>query len=493
MFKFRVIDNNAVFKQVPDEKEWLPIGHLARFILEAVKQMNLSAFEDEYVGSGTKPYAPATLLSLFIYGYITRTFSSRKIEAATIDSIAFRFLAGNTHPDHSTLAEFRKRFQGLFKDIFKQVLMIAHEMGLMRKGAVAGDGTKIRANASKHAAMSYAHMLKLEAQLDKEINELLVEAAKAEHDNSQLPMGLHVQNEVDLRKDLLVRIAQAKAEIERRAKERDVYERALYEEKLAKYKAKAVQKEALRKAWEAANVEKAARQAAAQAKKELERQAQAAQAGTVLPEKKSGMPKEPVAGPRASDQVNFTDEESRIMPVSGGGFEQCYNPQAVVAEGTMLVVAAFVTQETNDKKQVVPMLKHLGELPVELPVADAIALDTGYHSAANVDFANAAGIEPLIAASREHHHPSPMERFTEPPPLPDGATPVQKMAHKLKTIAGKKLYAMRKQTVEPVFGIIKSIMGFRQFSMRGLAAADNEWNMVCLSWNLKRMAVLRLK
>ena len=213
----------------------------------------------------------------------------------------------------------------------------------------------------------------------------------------------------------------------------------------------------------------------------------------MLPEKKSGMPKEPVTGPRASDQVNFTDEESRIMPISGGGFEQCYNAQAVVAEGTMLVVAAFVTQETNDKKQVAPMLQALNELPVELPVPQGIALDTSYFSAANVDIANAAGIEPLIAASREHHHPSPMERFTEPPPLPEGATPVQKMAHKLKTIAGKKLYAMRKQTVEPVFGIIKSIMGFRQFSMRGLAAADNEWNMVCLSWNLKRMAVLRLK
>ena len=155
MSKFRVIDNSAVFKQIPKEDECLPEGHLARFIQSAVNLMDLSGFEDEYAGSGSKPYAPATLLSLFIYGYINRTFSSRKIEAATYDSIAFRFLAGNTHPDHSSLAEFRRRFQGKFKDIFKQVLSIAHEMGLTKKGGVAaGDGTKIHANASKHAALS---------------------------------------------------------------------------------------------------------------------------------------------------------------------------------------------------------------------------------------------------------------------------------------------------------------------------------------------------
>jgi len=373
------------------------------------------------------------------------------------------------------------------------VLVIACEMGLMKKGVVSGDGTKIHANASKHSAVSYGHALKLEAQLEKEIDDLLAEAAKAEGDNRQLAMGLNVENEIDLRKDLLGTIAQAKAEIERRAQERDVYERAQYEEKLAKYKAKEAQKEELRKAWEAANAEKAAKRAAALARSESKRQAQATQAGTVLPEKKSGMPVQPVAGPRASDQVNLTDKQSRIMPVSGGGFEQCYNSQAVAVEGTMLVIAAFVTQATNDKKQVAPMLQAFGELPQCVPAVEVMALDTGFESTNNVDICLAAGIEPLIAASREHHHPSPMERFTEPPPLPESATPVEKMAHKLKTMAGKKLYALRKQTIEPVFGIIKSVMGFRQFSMRGLAAADNEWNMVCLSWNLKRMAVLRLK
>ena len=489
-----MIDNNAVFKQILDEDECLPRGHLARFILESVNQMDLSAFNDEYVGSGSKPYAPATFLALFIYGYINRTFSSRKIEAATCDSIAFRFLAGNTRPDHSSLAEFRRRFQGEFKSIFKQVLGIAHEIGLTKKGSVAGDGTKIHANASKHAALSYAHALKLEAQLNKEIDNLLAQAEKAEKDNQALPMGLNVQNEVVRRQDILSTIAQAKAEIERRAKERDAYERAQYEEQLAKYEVKAALKATKRKEWQAANPQKAANRADALAKKELEAKAQTTQADVTLePEKKFGMPKEPVVGPRPNDQVNLTDKESRIMPVSGGGFEQCYNAQAVVAVGTMLITAAFVTQATNDKQQVTPMLKAIAEAQECMPVVDAILLDTGYHSAANVDACHAAGIDPVIAASREHHHPDPMERFTEPPQLPDGATLVQKMAYKLKTTAGRKLYALRKQTVEPVFGIIKTIMGFRQFSMRGLAAADNEWNMVCLAWNLKRMAVLRLQ
>lgn len=492
MSKFRVIDNNAVFKQLPDEDECIPIGHLARFIRGAVQQMDLSAFEDAYVGSGSKPYPPATFLALFIYGYINRRFSSRNIEFAMKDSIAFRFLAGNTHADHSTLAEFRRRFQGMFKDIFMQVLLIAYEMGLMKNGLGAGDGTKIHANASKHSALSYGHAVKLEAQLEQEIDELLAEAAKAELDNRQLPRGLNVQNEVDLRNDLLSTIAKAKTEIERRAKEREVYERAQYEEKRAKYEAKLAQKKARHDAWDAATVQKAAKRDAAQAKKESEAKTQAALAGVVMPEKKSAMPQEPVAGPRPGDQVNLTDKESRIMPVSGGGFEQCYNAQAGVMEGTMLVVAAFVTQATNDKQQVLPLVQALNALPVCLPVVDVLALDTGYHSEANVDICHAAGIEPLIAASREHHHQTPMERFTEPHPLPDDATPVQKMAHKLKTLAGKKLYALRKQTVEPVFGIIKSVMNFRQFSMRGLNAAENEWNMVCLAWNLKRMAVLRL-
>lgn len=497
MSKFLVIDPLTVFKEVPCEAECLPEYHLARFILAAVTQMNLSAFEDAYAGKGSKAYPPATLLALFIYGYVTRTFTSRKIEAATYDSIAFRFLAGNTHPDHSSLAEFRKRFQGQFKDIFKQVLVLAYEMGLAKEDLdAAADGSKLRANASKHSALSYGHALKIEAQIEKEIEQLLADAKKAESDNEELPLGLNFQKEIGRRKDLLTHIAEAKAKIELRAKGRDAYERAEYEEKMAKHLAREALKQAKRKVWEAAYPEKAAKCAAREAKKKekSEQKALTTEAPeTVEPAKKSRVPREPVPGPRPGDQVNLTDEESRIMPVSSGGYEQCYNAQAAVATGTLLVLAATVTQATNDKQQIVPMLEALSQMPECLgPVKDLLA-DTGYFSTTNVDACHDKGITPVIAAAREHHHPDAMTRFTEPPPLPDGATPVQKMAHHLKTVAGRKLYALRKQTVEPVFGIIKSVMGFRQFSMRGLAAAQSEWNLVCLSWNLKRMAVLRLQ
>ena len=302
-------------------------------------------------------------------------------------------------------------------------------------------------------------------------------------------MGLNIQNEIDLRKDILDTIANAKIEIKRRATKRDAYELAEYEASKAKHEAKVAEKEAQRRIWDAANVEKAAKRAAVEARKELKRVAQAAQAGaTEMLKKKTGMPKKPVTGPRPDDQVNLTDEESRIMPVSGGGYEQCYNAQAVVAEGTMLVMAAFVTQASNDK--LLPCWKPLLKLP------KACLLWKLYCSIR----ATTARLMLMYVTQEEWTRTlqpvvrtiilTQIERFKEPPPLPEGATPVQKMAHKLKTIVGRKMYALRKQTVEPVFGIIKSIMGFRQFSMRGLETAENEWNMVCLSSRVRQLRLL---
>ena len=403
-----------------------------------------------YRGSGSKAYPPATVMAMLIYGYLTGIFSSRKIETATYDSIAFRFIAGNTHPDHSTLSAFRKRFQGEFKKLFLRVLVIASEMGIARLGSVAVDGTKMKANASKHSALSWAHAEKIEAQLKQEIDMLLAQADNA--DNVPRPDGFDLPAEMARRTDRLAGIANAKAKIEERAAERYARELAAYAEKLA------------------------------------ERETKAAQTG-----KKPGgkPPKEPIPGPLPGDQVNLTDEESRIMPTSGGGFDQCYNAQAAVDTKTLPVMAAYVTQATNDKKEVAPMLKELAAAPECLGHVDTFLADTGYCSAANVAVCHIAGIEPLLAVQRERHHPDCMERFTEPPALPKDATPVQKMAHRLKTIAGRKLYAVRKQIVEPVFGIIKSVMGFRRFSMRGLESANNEWNLVCLAWNVKRLAKLR--
>jgi len=185
------------------------------------------------------------------------------------------------------------------------------------------------------------------------------------------------------------------------------------------------------------------------------------------------------------------DEQSRIMPVAGGGFEQAYNAQAAVDTSSMLVVSLAVTQACNDKEQVLPMLEQLAALPASLGQPKALVADTGFYSAKNVSACEAHAIEPFIAVKRDEHHPAPAERFTEPAALPADATPAQAMAHKLKTKAGRALYALRKQTVEPVFGIIKSVLGFRQFSLRGLKKVTGEWMLVCLAWNLKRMAVLR--
>ena len=206
---------------------------------------------------------------------------------------------------------------------------------------------------------------------------------------------------------------------------------------------------------------------------------------------KGKAPKPPQAGPRSEDQLNLTDEESRIMPQSGGGFEQSYNAQALVDNDSMLVLVAHITQATNDKQQLQPMLEQLQALPAGLNRPETLAADTGYYSEKNVNACQDAKIEPLIAVKREEHHPDWKQRFCEPQPLPAGATPVETMKHKLKTRAGKAAYALRKQTVEPVFGILKSVMGFRQFLLRGLENVRHEWTLVCLAWNLKRMAVLR--
>ena len=203
-------------------------------------------------------------------------------------------------------------------------------------------------------------------------------------------------------------------------------------------------------------------------------------------------PKPPTAGPKAQDQLNLTDEESRIMPVAGGGFEQAYNAQAAVDTGSLLVVALDVTQACNDKEQGVPMLEQLATLPDSLGQAKQLLADTGFYSARNAGACEARGIDPFIAVKQDEHHPAPHERFTEPAALAAEATPAQAMAHKLKTNASRALYALRKQTVEPVFGIIKSVLGFRQFSLRGLKKVTGEWTLVCLAWNLKRMAVVRL-
>jgi Transposase DDE domain len=330
-----------------------------------------------------------------------------------------------------------------------KVLLLAREMGVLKMGTVALDGTKIHANASRHSALSYEHAGKIEAQLKAEVAELLAKAEAA--DQTDIPDGMSIPEELARREDRLKQLAVARAKIEARAKERHAREMAEHDAKLAARDAKT----------------------AATGKKP-----------------RGKPPQPPVEGPLPTDQINLTDEESRIMPVAGGGFEQCYNAQAAVAAGSLLVIAADVVQAPNDKQQIEPMLNQIGALPDALGEARTLLADTGYFSAANVAACGAAGIDPLIAMGRQPHHPPVSELFCDDPLAPENPTPVEAMAHRLTTRAGRDLYALRKQIPEPVFGIIKSVMGFRQFLLRGIDKVRGEWKLVTMAWNLKRLFVL---
>ena len=321
---------------------------------------------------------------------------------------------------------------------------------MLKLGTVSLDGTKIHANASRHSALSHGHIEKLEVQLKAEVQELLALAEQA--DQADLPDGVSLPEEIKRREDRLAAMAKAKAKIAARAAARYAQEKAEYDEKMAHRAAK-------------------------------EKDTGKKPGGRV--------PKAPEPGPKDSDQINLTDDESRIMPVAGGGYEQAYNAQAAVDAATMLVVATGVTQATNDKEQVEPMLKTLDAQAETLGAVERLMADTGYSSETNIKTCEAAHIEPLIAVAKEKHHPGWRERHSEPAALPAEATPMQAMSHRLKTKAGRAAYALRKQTVEPVFGIIKSVRGFRQFLLRGLEKVTGEWSLVCLAWNIKRMALLR--
>jgi transposase len=430
MSRFKPVDRKTASQMPPSLEDWLPENHLARFIVEVVEGLDLGVFINRYAKGGGTAYHPGMLLSLLLYGYATGTFSSRRIERATYDSVAFRYIAAGEHPDHDTLATFRRQFLNELTKIFVQVLELAKEMNLLKLGRVSLDGTKIHANASKHSALSYGHIEKIETKLKTEVQEMLVLAEQT--DKADVPDGVVLPDEIKRREARLACMAEAKAKIEARAKE------------------------------EATG-------------------------------KKPGgkPPAPPVEGPHPKDQVNLTDEDSRIMKVSGGGFEQAYNAQAAVDTGSLLIVAPAITQATNDKEQIEPMLEQLTALPQDLGQVEQLIADTGYYSEKNVHHCEAVQIEPLIALSRQDHHPDWRKRHEEAEALPIEATPLEKMKHRLKTKAGRAIYALRKQTVEPVFGIIKSVMGFRQFLLRGLDKVRGEWNLVCLAWNLKRMAVLR--
>jgi len=445
--KFQPINRNTAYLLPPSLQDWLPEKHLARFVVDIVDQLDLSELVKRYGGGGKSPYHPALLLALLFYGYATGVFSSRKLEQATHDSVAFRFISADTHPDHDTIASFRKRFLPELEGLFVQMLVIAKVMGVFKLGKVSLDGTKIKANASKHKAMSWGYANKLEEQLRQEVQDLLKRAEQADTEDSP---EMDIPDELARREDRLAAIKTAKEEIERRAQERFEAEQAEYEEKL---------------------------------KQRKEKEAKSGK-------KTSGpAPKPPQAGPREKDQINFTDEESRMMP-SPEGFVQAYNAQASVDVDSHLIVENHITQQPNDKLEIEPALKRMLEVEDCLGKAEGLLADAGYFSEDNVKCCEAETITPYISDHRQRHNLTLEERFKSPPPCPQDADAVTVMAHRLRTPEGKAVYAKRKSTVETVFGIIKEVLGFRRFHLRGLDAAQGEWNLVCMAWNLKRMYAL---
>jgi transposase len=443
--KFKTVDYERSGQQTLTIDECLPSDHLARFIVAIVEMLDLRVFYAYYAATGGEPIDPQVLLSLLLYGYATGVFSSRKIETATYEAIPFRFIAGGLHPDHSTIAWFRKQFLAEVQEVFAQVLLIAHEMGYLRLGNISLDGSKIHADASKSKAVSYGRLLKLEEQLRQEVAELLALAEQA--DATELPPGLVIENEVALRQERLVDLAQARRVLEERAQER-------YQAEWAEHQAK------LRA-----------------------REEKARETGRKPP---GPQPKPPESGPRDKDQYNFTDPESCIMKNStNSGFDQHYNVQVAVDQDSLFIVGNMLSNHPADTYEAIPTID---AIPAEVGQPQAAALDKGYFAPQNIQALEARKIEAFIATGREPHHKSWRERFAQTPePPPEDASPIVKMAYKLQTEIGQAIYRLRKCTVEPVIGIIKEVLGFRQFSLRGLRSAAGEWCLVCLSWNLKRL------
>lgn len=446
---FKTADYEATLDLKVSLREALPPDHLAHFIVDLVAQLDFNPFYARFSSSGGRPYAPEMLFAILLYGYCTGVFSSRKIERATIESLPFRFLAGAWQPDHDTIANFRRSFLAEIKELFVEVLLLAQQLGELNLGNISLDGSKIHADASKSQAVSYKRLLELEVLIKGEVEELFRLAEVA--DASDLPESLSLDEEIKFRQGRLARLAKARMALEERADERYQSELAAYEEKL----------------------------------KERARRAQ--ESGRKVRGRK---PEPPAPGARDKDQYNFTDPESRIMKNStDDGFDQHYNVQIAVDQQSLLIVGNGLSQAANDKQEAIPTVEAIDER-VGKPAA--AALDNGYFSEPNIAALEAREISPYIATGRENHQRSWQEYFAQQgEPVSEKATAKEKMAYKLQSAIGKAIYGLRKSTVEPVLGIIKEVLGFRQFSLRGLVGASGEWCLVCLAFNVKRLHSIR--
>jgi len=447
MARFVSIDRDSPLLLPYDLRDWIPSDHIVHFILEAVELVNISSFQINHKGSGSEQYPPHMMLSLLIYCYATGRFSSRVIEQGTYSDIAVRYICGgNIHPDHDTICTFRRKNMTAFKEAFIKVLMLAQELGHFKKvGSISIDGSKFKANASKHSAVSYKRAGKMVEQLELEIEELV---KKAEVSDSTIENGMSIPDEINRREDRVKALNKARRIIEERFEENRA-------EKQAEYKAKMVVREEKTKSGKKSRGRK---------------------------------PQPPSKTPEDKSQYNFTDPESRIMKAGNGQhYEQCYNSQLAVDTENMLIAGGYVTDNCNDKNE---LGKVINSIDPSIRKVDIAIADTGYLNEKEIlNIENDTETKVYCAVAKQSHHKTIDELFSHhEPSVPDeSATFAEKMRYRLKTKKGKEIYKLRKQTVEPVFGIIKSAIGFREFRLRTLEKVMIEFELVKNAYNIKRL------
>jgi transposase len=445
--RFRAYDMNQRLLLPPDLREWLREDHLALYVSDLVDQMDLRGILNVYEEGdlrGRPPYHPAMMVKLLIYGYCTGKMSSRKIEEATYDDVAFRVLSCNQQPDHDSIAEFRKRHLKELGKLFVQVVQLCERAGLVKLGDVALDGTKIKANAAKRKSLTYKELTKGEKELEKKIKELLGEAQRIDEEEDRMygkgTRGNELPEELRKRETRLGRIRELKEQLEREAKEAAEKELAQAEEqKAARQRGEQVVKNYRRRKWTRD------------------------ESGGIVPKPKT--------------QRNLTDPDSRIMKnVITGSWEQAYNAQIAVDGESKVIVAAKVVQQTNDQEQLVPGLKEVEKNVGRMP--ERATADAGYFSTAAVSDESLKAIDLYIP-------PNGRERQSN---QTVGQTSVRdKMWHKLRQLGGAEIYKKRNTTVEPVFAEIKHVRGFRQFMLRGLNKVEGEWNLICMTHNVLKL------
>ncbi len=434
----------------PDLREWVPEDDMVHFVIEAVEGMTLPALKINRRGSGSEQYPPKMMLSLLIYCYANGIFSSRRIERATYRDIAVRFLTGDTHPDHDTICTFRRENFEAVAQAFLEVLQLARAMGVLKVGTVSVDGTHIAANASKNKNVRYDRAGELDRQLQQDIEDLLAQAERTDRGDDD--GGQSIPQEIARRERLVEKMQKARRALEARAKARAEVERGGYEKKLA------------------------------------EREKRTGK-------RKGPKPKLPRDTPDDHEQINLTDAASQLMRKNKReGYTQSYNSQAAVdADGSQLILSGHVSTCASDANELEPAVKGI---PNTVGETSSILADTGYVNTEAFERLENDGLELYVAVGRGESHAQRRYDY-RPKSATEKAPKIVKnprllaMQEKLRTEAGRAMYALRKQTVEPVFGIIKSVMGFRQFLLRGLEKVSGEWDLVCLAYNVKRLWAIK--